>query len=362
MRLQYKICISLLLIVLIIGGFVLFAPEKHISAEDTRISFLQCSEPIPTGEAYEKTFMLTTETYNEYVNLRNYLSSAVKQIQSEVSELYRKDEKACDFSLCAPLVIDQAPDIKLKVSYIIGTATTINVHLPLCKTQPCIGQPCSDMKKYIEEITGLRNAVKASHEVIDEMFNLETYPVTADIQKKESLGSLIRRPEEVHRRQQLAREWLHAAADKGKNSCSLSERERKKVVLGEIGDRYPMRCVDALDQGLYWPRIWSENCSKKCRPESDIDKCKKCLSNDKNGTSILAEINYKTYGICQDSCDNQFDEQCKQCMCKIQTNNERAKYGKDVGEQMTDDECVAWLCGGSYYNNVCCYEELIEVE
>ena len=361
MKLKY-IYLSGIIIVLITTSIMFLSKDSPVSAEGAKISFLRCSEPIPTGDSYESVFALNAEVYNEYVNLRNYIRSAVEQVQSEVTELYRKDGKVCDFSLCMPYVIDQGPILELEVSYLVGKKKITGVHLPLCTPLECIGEPCPDLTKYLEHITGLKNAVKASHEIIDEMFNLPSVPVTEDLRRRESVGTLIKRTEEIYRKLQLSREWLHAAAEKGWKSCSLSKSDRKKVASGEIGDRYPMRCVDALAQGIYWPKMWSEECSKSCRPESDIIECKACLSYDSSDTSVLARINYKIYNTCSNVCNEELNENCRNCLCTIKTNEEKIKYAKEKGETMTDDECIAWICGGSYYNDVCCYEDLIEVK
>ncbi len=315
-------------------------------------SLLICDEPIPVGEAWQESLDLMNDVYRELQSGRSYLTSVIEQVQSEIADLYKGSDSVCDFSVCQPLVIDRAPDLEIKISYLFGEKTLVGIHIPFCSPKECIGEPCPDLTDNLNTIIGLRDGIKSSYEIVHDIFTLAETPLTEDIRIKdqEDISQKITRPEMVRRKLQLVREWLHASTEIGKRSCSLTESERKKVAKGEMGDRYPMRCLDALKQGFYWPKMWSENCQEECGIKGKIEECASCLADpDKKGTSALSKINYKIYATCQTNCQEGLNENCIDCLCT----NEK-------GEKLSDNECIAWICGGSYYNYVCCHETPLE--
>ena len=139
----------------------------------------------------------------------------------------------------------------------------------------------------------------------------------------------------INAKLQESREWLHPAGEK---SCVLTDREQAMVEAGEMGTKFPARCVDALEQGLYWPKMSPSKCEQLCNSESGYG-CEECFT-QWNTNSVLDKINYKIYITCQGKCVDELTNECADCLCD----------GK------TEKECVAWLCGGSYYNWVCCHE------
>lgn len=302
-----------------------------------------CDEPIPTGESLEEGLKLMNDTYRELQNLRVYLTFAIEELQSAVSDLSQNPEEVCNFSVCQPQVIDVAPALKLDVSF-FGKKTLLEGHIPHCIPKECIGNPCPDLDDHLEVLEGMKSAIEGSYEIISDIFNQKTVLITLDIKKGgEGLGDLITKAELARRKLELSREWLHPAAEIGKRSCALSEPERKKVEAGEMGERYPMRCTDALKQGLYWPRVWSENCQDICQ-EGPTGECKTCLGDPaKKGTSVLAEINYKIYGVCGTPCQ-EISPECFNCLCA----------------GLSEEECTAWICGGNYNNYVCCHQTPLE--
>lgn len=340
----HKILICLLAITLI-PILLVFA---FLTNKKTPVSAqvgLVCDEPIPTAESLEQSLELMADTYRELQNLRDYLTFALEELQSEVSDLYQDPEEVCDFSVCRPQVIDTAPALKLKVSYFFGVSTLAEAHIPLCTPKECLGNPCPDLNDHLEVLEGMKSGIEGSYEIIRDIFTQETVPITMDIKKEtEELGDFIRKPELVRRKLELSREWLHPTAEAQKRSCALSELERKKVDAGEIGERYPMRCTDALSQGLYWPRVWSENCENDCN-EGPTEECKACLGQDPGLlASVLAKINFKIYGICGTFCQEELSLECLNCLCA----------------DLSEKECTAWLCGGNYNNYVCCHETPLE--
>jgi len=63
--------------------------------------------------------------------------------------------------------------------------------------------------------------------------------------------------------------------------------------------------------------------------------------------SSLANLNYTIYGDCKNDCKDTLDDKCVKCLCTKGT-------GK---KDYTEEECTAWLCGGSNNNWVCCREQ-----
>ena len=359
--------IGIIFVTLLVCAF-LTKKENPVSAQEFPKLTLVCDEPIPTGEAFQETLSLMTAVYSELKDTRDNLTSAIEQLQSAVSELYGSPEEVCDFSVCQPLVIDQSPDLKLKVSKPWGgTETLVGVHIPLCIPKECIGEPCPDLEDYYDFIKAMKGGIDGSYEKIKEIFNTPSVSITEDIKKEgELLGNLITQPEAAKRKLQLAREWLHVTAEIGKRSCSLSYLERKKVEDGELGDRYPVRCTDALEIGVYWPRAWSEKCEEECK-EGPTEDCKTCLAKGE-GTSALAQINYRIYSTCGSVCKEELTQECLDCLCCKEFSvpvGISPFGGAVVGEitckkSLSEKECTAWICGGNYYNYVCCHEGPLE--
>ena len=351
--------IGIIFVTLLVCAF-LTKKENPVSAQEFPKLTLVCDEPIPTGEAFQETLSLMTAVYSELKDTRDNLTSAIEQLQSAVSELYGSPEEVCDFSVCQPLVIDQSPDLKLKVSKPWGgTETLVGVHIPLCIPKECIGEPCPDLEDYYDFIKAMKGGIDGSYEKIKEIFNTPSVSITEDIKKEgELLGNLITQPEAAKRKLQLAREWLHVTAEIGKRSCSLSYLERKKVEDGELGDRYPVRCTDALEIGVYWPRAWSEKCEEECK-EGPTEDCKTCLAKGE-GTSALAQINYRIYSTCGSVCKEELTQECIDCLCCKEFSV--AVVGEiTCKKSLSEKECTAWLCGGNYYNYVCCHEGPLEI-
>ncbi len=358
--------------VLLVSAF-LSNQKNKVSAQEFTLTRIVCDEPIPTGEAVEESLKLMTEVYSELQNVRSYLSSAIEQTQSEVSELYKNPEEVCDFSACQPQVIDQAPDFSLKIKLPFKKPKPlVGFHIPLCPVKECIGEPCPDLEDYYKFLETMKGGVEGTYEKVSDIFSEKKYKVTEDIRKEgESVGELIRWPEFVRRKLDLAREWLHSAAEKGKRSCSLSEIERKKVEAGELGARYPMRCSDALAQGVYWPKPWSESCRGVCE-KGPIDDCKDCLGQKKpdEEASPLAKINYRIYGTCKKVCgQGKLTQDCIDCLCCDEPSVETSvgpfgivAVNIECKKRLSEEECIAWICGGSYYNYVCCHETTLERE
>lgn len=336
--------------------FFLFLPGNRVfSAQENVLPVLVCDEPIPIGEVFEDTAELLNSVYREIQSARGYLESAIKEVQTEIGELYKGGDEVCDFSVCYPQILDQAPDLKIKINYFLGSQTLTSIHIPFCMPQSCIGNPCPDLDSYINDLKSLKSAVEGSRQIIHDIFTVPSVLAGENLRiksgaNKESPTALLTKPEAVKRKIKLSREWLHSSSEIGKKTCSLTESEKKKILQGEIGDRYPLKCVEALSEGIYWPKMWSEECSVACEGNSP-EKCAACLANPlQEGASVLAKINFKIYNTCGSVCENGLEKDCINCLCSDEN-----------GNPLSEKECVAWICGGSYYNYTCCHEVPLDI-
>jgi hypothetical protein len=324
---------------------------------------LKCDLPIPTGRAIEEASFFLNDVFQQYQDALFYAQSARDTIQEIVSALSENPDQVCDFSVCRPRIDDLGPPLELKVDYIFGKKTLVGIHFPICAAKECLGNPCPDLTKLRDVVVSYKNAIDGSHEIVKRLFDEKVMVASKDIRKpSEPLDTLLRKPEVIRRYLLSAREWLHAIPGERASttiggirtrSCSFSEKERELAQAGEIGRRFPLNCTQALQNGLYWPRPWSEYCENECKEGRLTDECRTCLAKDENNkptSSSLAKINYKLYNICSTACSgNELTSECVDCICTT-----------PEGERLTEDECAAFLCGGSLYNQVCCYESLIQ--
>lgn len=376
MRKVFKIFIGFLIgfvfVTLLVSAF-LSNKEKPVSAQEFSATRLVCDEPIPIGEAAELVSEILNTVYKEFRDSQDYLDFAVSHTKEMAAELYVYPETICDFSKCYPRVTNLGPSVTFEIDYFYDTKKISGLCVPLCKALECAGDPCPDLKDHLETTKAAIGQINSSKEIINKIFkdrpdNETMVPVTEDIRKEgEPVGKKITKFEAAKRKLKLAREWLHSAAEEGKRTCVLTDLERKKVEAGELGDRYQMRCTDALEDGVYWPRAWSENCQDDCTEKVPTDKCKTCLA-ECEGTSALAEINCKIYGTCKSYCQEELTQECIDCLCckKLSVPTAIIPYGGVVvgeitcQESLSEQECTAWICGGSTFNWVCCHESPLE--
>jgi len=342
-----KKLITIFIILALLALLNIFSQGEETSAQQY-FSEPTCNQIIPVGEAYEQTILLLNEVYRQFIEGQHLLSLADKQGETALAEMKEKDE-FCDFSLCSPQVVDQGPDFKLKLDYLLGTETLAGIHFPLCQAKECIGEPCPNLAKYLKELKTVKDGLKGSYEVIKDIFEEKTITLTLDTlrEENEEVGDLVTRPEMAFRQLSLARAWLHSSTVfPNKKNCMPTDSELNKIAEGEIGNRYPMRCTDALEQGIYWPKPWSEECDDVCQNErTPTEECKQCLAKCE-GNSNLADINCRIYDKCSDVCqEGKYDKKCEECLCV-----------DNQGKPMNEESCTSWICGGSYYNYVCCYE------
>lgn len=352
MRKIYKIFLGSLAGILFLTLLVLafLSNQKNpASAQEFTLTQITCDEPIPIGEAADLVSEILNTVYKELRDSQDYLDFAVSHTKEMIAELYVYPETICDFSKCYPRVANLGPGVTFEIDYFWDTKKITGFCVPLCKALECAGDPCPDLKDHLETIEAAKGQINSSQEIVNEIFTKEDFPVTEEI-RKDGDGAYITKFEAANRKLKLAREWLHSYAEEGKRTCVLTDLERKKVETGELGARYPIRCTDALEQGLYWPRAWSENCQDDCTEKVPTDKCKTCLAKCE-GTSALAKINCKIYRDCGSVCQGELTQECLACLC-----------ADEEGKELSEEECVAWICGGSTFNWVCCHEAPLEIK
>jgi len=303
---------------------------------------LVCSEPIPTGNTWHDVLGIMRVVYSQYQNVKNSLNLAVKELQSAVLEL-NENPNICDFRACSPEIINQGPEVSLDVSYVVGKKTLLSGTIPLCKPKECIGQPCPNIDKHLKIIKEIAKSIRVSQKSINFIFTEKNIEVGELLKKKgESASDKITLPEKAKRELQFVREWFHPSAGYRK-SCSLNKEERRKAEAGEISNVYPLRCLDALKGGFYWPKPWSKVCEKKCK-DGPTKSCIGCLGSfaSCSENTYLAKINCRIYKMCKKECEEGISEECLTCLCSIYPEEEK---------------CIAWICGGNPYNYVCCEEK-----
>ncbi len=349
----------------VLASFILILWSKKtekVSAQTSSLSF--CDEPIPTGEVIEKTMNLMADIYRELENSRLYLSSVIEGVQGEMIDLYKdplNPENVCNFSACKAQVTDSGPELGLNIDWGFGffnLGTNLgSVHIPLCKPEQCIGEPCADLEKYEKDLKGNLKGLTGSYEIVKDILNEANIIVTDDILKPEEVGKgqiKITRAEEIERKLRLVRQWLHPTFNANTKTCVMNNEEKKAAIAGEAGVKLPIKCLEAIEAETYWPRVWSEKCSSECKESPE--KCVECLKRDYNNSetaSFLAKINYKIFSTCALACDTELDEECQKCLC---CRNPQYGVCPRTQDQMAKEECFAWFCGGSAFNFVCCHQ------
>ena len=388
--------------VLVVFGLTYDTPEQGEAASTQAYSGLTCDEFIPIGTALDEVIDILDEAFKEYQG--ENMAQVMGNITSVMATL-TEHPNVCDFKKCMALVDDQGPEaIGIEFNAFFWKGELTFKIPPWCVPQEGISEPCPDVSQYLEEsdanimgLTTLRNSFMSSAQRLHDIFETATVPLSADFIRylqdeygdfvdadgnlladgeepvpDKALGEKVTRADLVLRMTEKVELQLTPGTYK---SCALSTLERKLVADGRIGDIFPMQCKQAREAGLYWPNQWSLECAKKCSSGSEKD-CIKCLKKPpKNSASQLAKINYKIYGECEKECSEEYPpnsgerrwamtEKCQECLC---TKTEITVVGMGMDETvsvnktpLSETECLAWLCGGSTSNWVCCHQTPLE--
>lgn len=376
---------KILAVTLFVGFLVVFEafynkPQQGEAALERAFGGLTCDEFIPIGTAVDGILGILDEAFKVYQGEK--MDAAMDNITGVVAAI-TEHQNVCDFKKCVALVDNQGPEIGAKLDAFFWKGELTFKIPPWCVPKEGIGEPCPDISQFLEDndknIMGLRtvkDSFMASAEMLHDIFETKTEHVSADLVRKieqpdgsfkddASPGDKITKADLLLRMVEKVELQLTPGTYK---SCALSKLERQLAADGRLGDKYPMQCQEAREAGLYWPRQWSEKCAEKCDSGSEED-CIKCLDDDPgDDASQLAEVNYKIYGTCKDSCgyeeppgsdkwEWEMTEECQKCLC-TETIYITGGYTKEA--ELSEEECLGWLCGGHPSNWVCCHERALE--
>lgn len=381
MNLFYKttliIALTLVGLVLVVAAF-LANPKNFASvfAEEYVSGRLICDEPIPVGQAIEETTDLVNDIYVELQRAGKTLEMASGELTKVVAKLSAGGNEICDYSQCKPKVIDIGAKIGVEFKMPWGSQKPLlSLNIPVCQAKDCEGNPCPDLTNIPGILREQREKIEGVYSNIHKYITTPSVLVTEDIKDpaKNDKGQEITRPEAIKRRTQVVREWLSPSSETGKQTCALSDLERKRAEAGTAGNRFPMRCADALKESLYWPKVWSEKCANECKDYEDWEQakfgspCAICLGDTARDTdSALSKINAVIYGwttgivkknICGAECVGKaLDEKCAKCLNRA-ANNIVGKPSRTDEENFT-----TWICGGYYNNYACCHETQRKIE
>lgn len=378
------IALVILALILVVAAFLANPKNSFsVSAQEIRMAPLTCDEPIPVGIVIEKTSDLMNDIYMELFKASGFFDKAVGRITTDVAGL--SGDEICDYSKCRPKVVDAGAKVSLDVDFGIfgGQKSVLGLNIPYCNAKNCEGNPCPNLTETHRILGEQRAGIQAAYTNIHKFITETTELVTEDINKTDpnDKGEKITRPEAIKRWLQVVREWLSPSTETGKQSCALSNLERKRVADGTAGNRFPMRCADALSQYLYWPKTWSEKCVNLCkegREEGEYYLCKLCLGNvigdiggieslwtngimgkSEETDSMLAKINSIIYGkttgflsfvhipgftrkipICGSVCsDGELDKDCAECLTKAANSIITSPKIYEL------DAFTEWICG-----------------
>ena len=452
MKVIYKFLGGFLLVVLLAGFLSLSyfqqTSQSQVSAAVSDVGQIEpvgtgfggavCDHIIPIGEPLEKMVNLLATIYEANQNTAYNLEMASKTLSGIYAELNKNQNEVCDFKKCSPNFANLGPDFKVELDAVVKK-WSIGGRVPLPTADECTGSPCpqlgnaqdaqlavnldgiatdlagdggkfDEQKKEIDKLTGiseigtligLKWIVGRQEKIVSDLFDQgnPTEVVPDDLAQGDA-GAKISKTDLIKRMAAKAAEMIKA--------CTPSETEKKMILSGRQGDRYPLTCQAALANGQYWPLAWSEFCQSECAANQvGSDKCIECLSKPpvSFGTwtglkkvSTLAEMNYKIYGRCaqktiidpdtgedittgvchnSQSGDWELNKECMDCLCSktICDPNPPKRDPMDVTQAegtigdfdcptiqvpMSDNECLAWLWGGSAHNWTCCHQTPID--
>ncbi|MCX6789577.1 MAG: hypothetical protein NTZ42_03140, partial [Candidatus Gribaldobacteria bacterium] len=384
-----------------------------------------CDRIIPIGEPLERMVNLLATVYEANQNTFYNVDMASKTLTNIYASLNKEENKGavCDWTKCSPNFADLGPDFALELDAIVKKWRFAG-SVPLVSEKECSGSPCPSLgspqdaqlatnlnaitgvdltgekgkfdaqKKEISKLTdlsdigtliGLEWIIGRQEQIVKDLFD-EANPtevVPEDLAQGDE-GAKISKTAMIQRMAAKAAEMIKA--------CTLSETEKKMVLSGRMGDRYPLTCQAALENGQYWPLAWSEFCQEECAAnQAGSDKCIECLKKPINdfwglkNVSTLARINYKIYNQCATEtnedpvthevkttgvCYNpqsgnwEMSNACMECLCTEKTvipmAPEEMGPPQMIVKKLSDNECLAWLCGGSAHNWTCCHQTPID--
>ncbi|MDD5433156.1 MAG: hypothetical protein PHE77_00635 [Candidatus Pacebacteria bacterium] len=415
--------ISIILVCAGFAGFLFygywFKANRDLSAQEfiPGQSEVICEEPIPVGNAIDTTVDFLDEIYQLYQG--DTIKSASKQMDALVTAL-NQDNQVCNFDKCTAQVESGGPDATIEAKPLPGLpGKSYTYSVPLCKLKEATGNPCPDIAQFIgtgkdTSLADLANKLVTQADNVHALFEGKTAVVPLGLEQAGEVPgqTAISKADLVKRYiDSVERDWFTPSPLK--NTCALSELDRQRIAQGKMGQKYPMQCLDALSKDMYTPKAWSEECKSEC--ETFSEKCKQCLAKCE-GTSVYATLNCKIYStgnqpagdskcyecvndpvkgtVCDaqackdwgegctwgkqfsvsvnDTCYQKqeglgendkcatFKGQSKKCCGQYCADGLNTQCKECLCEGLNQEQCLAWICGGSTSNWVCCHEEPIQ--
>lgn len=355
------------------------APQPTVSAQDLGYGNPVCDRIIPIGNVIDELLWIVDAAFSVYQG--EDLATALDTVTGLVTALGSRDGgDVCDFSVaCKPEIADTGGKATFELDAFFASYSISMDPVPpgWCNVSECTGAPCPDVTPYVDGdpaktgIMGLEKLQKSfegSAAIINELFTKKTKELSIELVKEaepgetqERAGDKLTKAAYLDRLIEYVEYWLTPGHT---NSCVPSPLEKQLIESRRMGDKYVMKCAEAREQGLYWPKTSSIECEKECL-EPYSNKCLNCLKiNPGEKGSFLAKINYRIHNKCESECRskdsdgnfiNEWDLniECEGCLC---TKEVKVTGGYSVGVDIDQEECLAWLCGGSTINWVCCHE------
>lgn len=348
MKKLFKI-LFLVLTAVVLLSLGLLQNQKEISFAQMGTG-VKCENPIPTGEAIGETLDALETLYQHYKDLHDELDFLVATGEEVIGEL-EKHTDICDFSVCKAktevTLVDMSAEIVLLecIAFGYGCDEFARICFPACRALPCYGEPCPPLEKYLSIFTDRKEKIAGEFEMVNKFFKEPQVPIPEDVRKtSDPADGKLTYFELIERKLDLARKWFTPYT-----GCIMSDIEKEKVARGELTARFPLLCVEALRDDMYWPRPWSFYCDSqnKCQHGPD-DDCIACLKTNESCSenSWFGQVNCRIFKDCEPVCkEKTFDVDCYQCLCQ-----------DFAGEEAADEKCLNWICGGSTINYVCCEE------
>ena len=316
-----------------------------------------------TVDALNKIYQLYRGEESGSVGLAGHLDNLIKDVGEFVATLSTIQPEVCDYTKCKAAsketLMDIGAEVRIEECLIAGQVcdTAETICFSACRQFECKGDPClsASVEDALKSFEISKNQIDGDYMEIKKFYQSSDQPITKDIEKStDPAKGFITTLEFLKRRLTAAAEMVMPYSGKGPLTCMPNESERKLIERGELEPREPMLCEDALAQGIYWPKPWSEWCQKECQYGAN-EPCIACLKNDQNKDkscyldnrkiSWQADINCQFYKDCAVECGSKesLDTECYECLC-----------GRFANEEYPDEVCTDWLCFGKD-NFVCCH-------
>lgn len=410
-----KFIIVFLVSTLILISFAFLSPEKREGVLAQEEEMLVCREPISIGSSLDATLEAMDVLIKETLNIHRQVSAQIEKANTALASI-GKDAVNCDTSVCKGMCVNAQAKITFKVS-LLWMIDLLNYPacIPLCSfRQACLGKPCPALDGQVDLITDSLASTTKAIQKINDVFTSSTEQIEEDIMTEEESASFkqcledakglwsdeatkitkkelekcIENLGEITKIEFAQRKLERTRADF--HLWRMSQEDREKAFRGEITPRTAMKCLEALEEGSYWPRWWTDDCEKYCKTDPNSRKCQDCLCQGCESTtgddrctdafgvdanaqacqecldeSLIHQYSWtkatscKFYGACQIECQDLSTtrslEECFSCLCEGVPPAKECEQQGGTPEECKIMGCQKWICGESMLNWTGCY-------